>query len=115
MGDHHIYPSEALWLILWLSAPILLLSWIVLVVAFIRRGVFRRGHTVRALAGVSCSTIAILVLGVAFWLVFPQVRLGSAPLLPGGGWLGLVPPLFLPALIVALVIVPITIHWVTNV
>jgi len=115
MSEHHIYPSEAVFLVLWLSSPAVLLSWIVLTYFFVRQRVFRVGHVFRAFAGLFVSTVLIVGLGFFLWIGFPEMRIGSEPLYPSGGWLGLIPPLFLPPLVAAVIIVPFTVLWIREV
>ena len=114
MSGHYIRADEFLFLTVWLSSPALLLTWLVSAVVFARRGVFRAGHVVRALIGLTAATIAILVFSVALRLLVPWLQPPRDVLLPDRGIVGLVPPVFVPAFVAAGCVAPLMAWWVTK-
>ena len=113
MSDHHIYPSEVLLLLIWLSAPSLLCSWVALIILYVRFGVFRLKHLHRAIFGLIGATIGILTGAFFLWLVVPKSLWSDQVLLPDSGLRGiLVPPMFAPAIAAAFLVVPFT-AWAT--
>jgi hypothetical protein len=113
VSDHHIYPSEVLLLLIWLSAPSLLCAWVALIILYIRFGVFRFKHLHRVIFGLIGATIGILAGAVFLWLVVPKSLWSDQVLLPDSSLRGIfVPPVFAPAIAAALLVVPFT-AWAT--
>jgi hypothetical protein len=113
VSDHHIYPSEVLLLLVWLSAPSLLCSWIALIILYARFGIFRLRRLHRAILGLVGSAIGILAGAFFLWLVVPKSLWSGEVLLPDSGLRGLLlPPMFAPAIAAALLVVPFT-AWTT--
>jgi hypothetical protein len=113
VSDHHIYAHEVILLLIWLSAPALLVSLAALSIVFTRFDMFRVGRAGRAIFGLAACAIGILVVAFAFWLLVPKSLWRDDVLLPSSGWRGLLlPPMFAPAIVAALLVVPFT-AWIT--
>ena len=113
MSQHHIYPHEVILLLSWLSAPSILFSVATLSVVFGYSGMFRPGRVVRAILGLVICVIGILGVALAIWVLVPKALWSDDVLLPDSGLRGiLLPPMFAPAILAALLVVPLT-AWIT--
>ena len=92
--DHHIYPSEFTFLLVWLTAPQQIVMLVVLSLG-LDRGAFARSFRFRSLLALIIAYITALVLAVPVWLLLPPALLPS-DVLPDG-WPSLPPLGFTPA------------------
>lgn len=78
--DHHIYPSEMTFLLMWVTAPAQAVMLLVLALFGSGRGAFASPFRFRSVLVLSAAYIAALVLAVPVWLMLPAGLLPSSVL-----------------------------------
>jgi hypothetical protein len=103
MDEPYVYLTELLLLMAWLGLPVIALALAIEVWFFWRRGVFRARLTTRAVVGLAVTVLSVVFVGLFLWRFFPVLATPTQ---------GLLAPVFLPALIAALLVVPGISWWV---
>lgn len=99
---------ETILLVLWITGPALILSLLAEVYLFKVKGVFTARRWGRAIAGFFLTILAVCVLGVAIWIMFPFLAPGD--MIPDGK----IPKLFPPSFIASFLVTPLVVLWVTR-
>lgn len=105
----NVTPGTLLLLIAWLCAPAILVTLVVEVWYFRRRGVFRSGRTARAIIALLLTVVAVPVFTVLFAWLLPD-WLFRWPVVHDFP----IPPIFLPAILGCLISASLLIRWVTK-
>ena len=103
MDEPYVYLTELLLLTAWLGLPVIALALAIEGWFFWRRGVFRARLRTRAVVGLAVTVVSVVLVGLILWRFFPVLATPTR---------GLLAPVFLPAVIAALLVVPGISWWV---
>lgn len=112
MGEHYLLPGELPMLVVWIAAPVQLLTLVLMVMWFKARGVFASSARSRAVVALLATYLVSGLLVVPLWSIFP-IWLLPKDMLPDR-WPSLPPLVFTPALVACLLVGPVLSLWVVK-